>query len=199
LQVRSAVCLVAFLGIAVACGPSTTLTAAWKAPNAKGVRFQKILVAAVDKDQTRRRNMEAFLVKRLQNATPSYEILTDEETRDAAKAKARIVAAGFDGAVVIRFVGSQDRQTYVPGTNYWGVAPYGTMWGFWGYGWSMAYDPGYMVNDRVVTLEANVYSVTRDELIWSSRSDTVSPESVNQLMQSMVDATAREMRRQGVI
>jgi hypothetical protein len=56
-----------------------------------------------------------------------------------------------------------------------------------------------MTNDRVVTLESNVYSVSRDELIWSSRSDTVSPDSVNKLMQSMVDATAREMRKQKVI
>jgi len=61
------------------------------------------------------------------------------------------------------------------------------------------YEPGYMTNDTVVTLESNVYSVSRDELIWSSRSDTVSPESVNKLMQSMVDATAREMRKQKVI
>jgi hypothetical protein len=199
MRVRPVVCVFAWLGVAIACGSPTTLTAVWKAPGVTGVRFQKVLVAAQDKDQTRRRNMEAFLVKRLQNATPSYEFLSDTEARDTAKAKAKIMASGFDGAVVVRFVGTADKQTYVPGTTYWGTAPYGTMWGFWGYGWSAVYDPGYMVNDRVVTLESNVYSVSRDELIWSSRSDTVSPESVNKLMQSMVDATAKEMRRQKVI
>jgi hypothetical protein len=199
MRVRPAVCVFAWLGAAIACGSPTTLTAVWKAPGVTGVRFQKVLVAAQDKDQTRRRNMEAFLVKRLQNATASYELLSEEEARDTARAKAKIIAGRFDGAVVVRFVGSRDRQTYTPGTSYWGVAPYGTMWGFWGYGWGAVYEPGYMTNDTVVTLESNVYSVSRDELIWSSRSDTVSPDSVNKLMQSMVDATAKEMRRQKVI
>ena len=199
MRVRTAVYFVVLLGAAVACGTPTTLTAVWKAPGVTGVRFQKILVAAQDKDQARRRNMEAFLVKRLKTAVPSYQLLTEDESRDTARAKAKIVAGGFDGAVVVRFVGSRDRQTYTPGSSYWGAAPYGTMWGFWGYGWGAVYEPGYMTNDTVVTLESNVYSVSRDELIWSSRSDTVSPESVNKLMQSMVDATAREMRKQKVI
>ena len=193
------VVFVGLLGLAVACGSPTTLTAVWKAPGVTGVRFQKILVAAQDKDQARRRNMEAFLVKRLQNATPSYELLDEAEARDTARAKAKIVSSGFDGAVVIRFVGARDRQTHTPGTSYWGAAPYGTMWGFWGYGWGAVYDPGYMTNDTLVALESNVYSVSRDELIWSSQSETVNPGSVNKLMQSMVDATAREMRKQKVI
>jgi hypothetical protein len=86
--------------------------------------------------------MEAFLVKRLKTAVPSYELLTEDEARDTARAKAKIMASGFDGAVVVRFVGTQDRQTYTPGTSYWGVAPYGTMWGFWGYGWARCTSQG---------------------------------------------------------
>ena len=52
------------------------------------------------------------------------------------------------------------------------------MWGYWGYGWGAVYDPGYLQADTVVTLESNVYSVPREELLWSSRSETISPSSI---------------------
>jgi hypothetical protein len=41
--------------------------------------------------------------------------------------------------------------------------------------------------------------VRRDALVWSSRSDTISPGSIDELMRSVVDATVKEMKRQRVL
>jgi hypothetical protein len=194
---------VAVLGLATilaaGCPPETNLTAVWKSPSVTSVRFNKILVAAQAPDQARRRNIEAHLAKRIEHATPSYEVISEAEAKDTNAAKAKIAALGFDGAVIVRFVGTAQQQTYVPGTAYWGPAPYGSMWGYWGYGWGAVYDPGYLVTDTVVTLESNVYSVSRDELIWSSRSETISPSSIESLMNSVIEATVKEMKRQKVL
>jgi hypothetical protein len=73
------------------------------------------------------------------------------------------------------------------------------MWGYWGYGWGAVYDPGYLQSDTVVTLESNVYDVHRESLVWSSRSETISPGSIDDLMRSVVDATVKEMKRQRVL
>lgn len=181
-----------------ACLAPTTLTAVWKAPEATGVKFKKVLVAAQTADQARRRAIESYLVKQIANATPSYEVL-GEEVRNTDQAKAKIAAAGFDGAVIVRFVGTKQETTYVPGTTYWGPAPYGSMYGYWGYGWGAVYDPGYMQTDTVITLETNVYSVTTEKLLWSSRSDTISPTNIDNLMQSVVNATVKEMKKQKVL
>ncbi len=182
-----------------ACGTATKLTAVWKAPEATGVRFKKIIVAAQTKDQSTRRSLESHLVSRIPNSTASYEVLTEEETRDQARAKAKVVAAGFDGAVIVRFVGKDTQTTYVPGTTWYGPAPYGSMWGNWGYGWGAVYDPGYLVTDTIISLETHVYDVNQDKLIWASKSDTVSPTSMNDLVNSLVDATVQEMKKQKVI
>jgi hypothetical protein len=183
----------------VACGTSTKLTAVWKAPDAAGTRFKKILVAAQTKEQTTRRSMESHLVSRIANSQASYELMTEEETRDTARAKAKIAAAGFDGAVVVRFVGKDTQTTYVPGTTWYGPAPYGSFSGYWGYGWGAVYDPGYLVTDTIISLETHVYDIGKDKLIWASKSDTISPSSMNDLVNSLVDATVAEMKKQKVL
>ena len=126
-------------------------------------------------------------------------MLTEDEVKDANRVKAKVLSGGFDGAVVVRFVGTERQTTYVPGTAYWGPAPYGAMYGYWGYGWGAAYSPGYLTTDTVVTLESNVYDVAKEALIWSSRSETISPGSINELMQSVIETTVREMRKQKVL
>jgi hypothetical protein len=190
--------VVALVGV-TACLAPTKLTASWKAPGVTQVRFQKVFVAAQSPDMTRRRAMEDILVKRIDNATPSYSMLTEAEVKDPNVVKAKLASAGFDGAVVVRFVGTEKQTTYVPGTAYWGPAPYGGFYGYWGYGWGAAYSPGYLTTDTVVTLESNIYDVAKESLIWSSRSETISPGSINELMQSVIETTVREMRKQKVI
>jgi hypothetical protein len=182
-----------------ACLAPTNLTASWKAPGTTQVRFNKVFVAAQSPDMTRRRAMEDILVKRIGNATPSYSVLTEAEVKDPNLVKAKLASGGFDGAVIVRFVGTEKQTTYVPGTAYWGPAPYGGMYGYWGYGWGAAYSPGYLTTDTVVTLESNIYDVAKESLIWSSRSETISPGSINELMQSVIETTVREMRKQKVL
>jgi hypothetical protein len=194
----AAATVIALVGVA-ACVAPTNLTASWKAPGTTQVRFTKVFVAAQSPDMTRRRAMEDILVKRIGNATPSYSVLTEEDIKDVDRVKAKVAAGGFDGAVVVRFVGTEKQTTYVPGTAYWGPAPYGGMYGYWGYGWGAAYSPGYLTTDTVVTLESNIYDVAKDSLIWSSRSETISPSSINELMQSVIETTVREMRKQKVL
>jgi hypothetical protein len=194
----AAATVIALVGVA-ACVAPTNLTASWKAPGTTQVRFNKVFVAAQSPDMTRRRAMEDILVKRIGNATPSYSVLTEEDIKDVDRVKAKVAAGGFDGAVVVRFVGTEKQTTYVPGTAYWGPAPYGGMYGYWGYGWGAAYSPGYLTTDTVVTLESNIYDVAKDSLIWSSRSETISPSSINELMQSVIETTVREMRKQKVL
>lgn len=188
----------ALVGV-VACMAPTNLTASWKAPGTTQVRFNKVFVAAQSPDMTRRRAMEDILVKRIGNATPSYSLLTEAEVKDPSAVKAKLASGGFDGAVVVRFVGTEQQTTYVPGTAYWGPAPYGGFYGYWGYGWGAAYSPGYLTTDTVVTLESNIYDVAKEALIWSSRSETISPGSINELMQSVIEKTVYEMRKQKVL
>jgi hypothetical protein len=55
------------------------------------------------------------------------------------------------------------------------------------------------VTDTIISLETHVYDIGKDKLIWASKSETVSPSSMNDLVNSLVDATVAEMKKQKVL
>jgi hypothetical protein len=178
---------------------STEVVNSWKEPTFVPRRFNKVLAVYMSKDLGLRRAAEDELARRLGNAVPAYTVLPDSLLTDRNKAKAWVKQAGFDGAVVMRPIRVDQETTYVPGQAYVVPASYGSMWGYWGPGWDYAYDPGRVEQDQVLSVEANVYSVPDDKLVWASRTKTYNPETVRQLVNEIVDVTVKEMKRQKVL
>jgi len=190
-----------FVVAVLAAGCSATrLTSVWKAPEITSPpNFKKIVVMYMSRDVAQRRAAEEKLVSLIgpQRATASYTLIPEEEVRDVEKAKARVQAGGFDGAVVMRTVDVSQQQTYVPGTTY---APYyGSPWGVYGYGWGYAYDPGYVRTDTIYQVETLVYDVPKEKLLWASRSETVSPSSIDKMVQEIAVAVSERMRTEGLV
>jgi hypothetical protein len=181
-----------------ACASNTEMVNAWKDPTLAPRRFNKVLVVYISKDAGLRYAAEDQLAKRLGNAVPAYKVIPDSLLLDREKAKAFVKKAGFDGAVVMRPVKVDQETTYVPGQTYVVPSTYSSMWGYWGTGWDYAYDPGYVKQDQVVSVETNVYSVADDMLVWASRTKTYNPDSVRKLVNEIVDATVDEMKKQKV-
>jgi hypothetical protein len=201
-HLRACVAAVVIVGLTGACGPSTRITQSWKDPSVTNLRFTKIVAVCMCKDGAFRRSVEDEMVKRIRNAVASYTILPEGEVRDPDRARQVFVDKGFDGAVVARLVGVDKETSYVPGAPYTVPAAYGPMWGgggYWGHGWRTVYSPGYLVQDKVVTMDTNVYSLTEGKLVWASRSATYNPETVPQLVDAIAEETTAAMRKQGLI
>jgi hypothetical protein len=184
-----------------ACAPATEVVNSWKDPSATGgIKFQKVLTICQCREASNRRTVEDQLAQRIgPHATPSYTLISDQELRDVESAKAKVEQGGFDGVVVMQLANVDKTATYVPGTAYTVPTPYTSMWGGWGYGWSMAYDPGYVVEDQIVDFNTYVYSVKDQKLLWASRTQTTNPSSVNSLVDEVISATAAEMKKQKVL
>jgi hypothetical protein len=186
------------LALLAACAPSTQLVDTWKDPAASSIHFSKVLAACVCRDPKIRRIVEEQVAKRIQNATPAYTLIADSELQDRKAAEAKVHAAGFDGAIVMQLVSVDRTETYVPGQPYAVPVAYGQMWGGWAYGWSTLYDPGYVREDQSVNFNTNVYRVADSKLIWASRSETMNPSSVPELVDEVIDANIREMKHEKV-
>ena len=50
-------------------------------------------------------------------AVAGYTILTDDESKDVNKVKAKLQAEGIDGAVTMKLAGSRSETTYIPGSG----------------------------------------------------------------------------------
>jgi hypothetical protein len=182
-----------------ACAPNTEVVNSWKAPDAGPTQFKKVLAVFISKDVGMRRSGEDELVKKLKNAVASYTVLPDSVVSDRGKAKAWVEGQGYDGLVILRPLAVNQETTYVPGQAYVVPSHYGSAWGYWGTGWGYAYDPGYVKQDQVVTVDANVYSVADGKLLWASHTKTYNPESVKNLVSDIVDQTAVAMKREKAI
>jgi hypothetical protein len=193
--IRSLVCL-ALLG---ACAPTTEVLNTWADPSAGQVRFKKMLNVCACKDEAMRRTVEDQLTKRITGSTSSYTILSQDDLQDRESAKAKVKAGGYDGAVVMVLVSVDRTQTYVPGTAYAVPAPYTSMYGGWGYGWSTYYDPGYVDTDQLVDFNTNVYQVQGEKLLWASRTQTTDPTSVGSMVDEIISANISEMKKQKVL
>lgn len=53
--------------------------------------------------------------------------------------------------------------------------------------------------DTLVLVETSVYSLDLNELIWSSASRTANPKDLGSLVNEVVEATAKEMVKQGLL
>lgn len=182
--------LVAALIAALAFGCATTrIQDSWKDPDFGATRFNKTLVVFQSPDAGLRRILEEEMARDIPNATPAYQVLSDEEVRDVERVRVRVREQGFDSSVVMRVVNVKQELSIEPPMPYPG--PYGHFWGYWGYGWGAVYSPGYLRTDETVVISTNVYDVSRDKLVWTSRSETFNPASLRSAIAEVVKVTAK--------
>ena len=199
LRAAALVLLVTTVGCA-----STGIRDFWVAPDAsKPLGFNKVLVVFMDDSESTRRAAENALAVRIgrDRAFASYLLFTGDQVRNAEQhqgaIRARVQDEGFDGAVVMRLVDQQQQLNYSPGMAY--PTFYGGFYGFYGYGWGMAYSPGYMTTSTIVSVETNVYDLRSDELVFSGLTDTTNPTQVQGMVNEIADAVSSKLRSEGLI
>jgi hypothetical protein len=189
---RYALLLAAALFAAVLGGcASTQIVSAWSDPEFSRVPFRKVLVVFQHQDPALRQRLERTMAAQIANSVPSHAIFSDEEVRDVERVKARVRQEGFDSTVIMRLVGVEREVSYMPSRMYAAPAYYRNMWGYWGYGWTSVYEPGYLRSDRVVRVATHVYGVDADKLVWASESETFNPASLREAVAEVVSVTAK--------
>jgi hypothetical protein len=193
---------VAALVAAVTVNAAPTFTAVWKAPAANEVSLagKKVAALVISNDEPLRVAGEEALVRELTSrglqGVASYRIVPREELTAPDKAKGWFERSGVEGVVALRPVSAEKRTTYTPDT--WSGPYYGTLWGYYGYGWSSVYIPGSVREDRVVVVETTIYSVPRNALLWAATSETKNPKDLGRFVQDLASACVKELHKAGL-
>ena len=157
---------------AVACGAtSTSLVTEWGRP----MNVQRVVVLYDAHDGAMRRTVEDMMTRKLSQrgirAITSYAVLAPDEINDLARAKTALTEKGFDGVLVMRFVGKDEEPT---GHDYF-VNAYDD-WGYLGGGFWSRY---YASESWTVRVETSLYSLPTGELLWSARSRTSDADTLD--------------------
>lgn len=178
-------------------------TSVWKAPDIGATRLagQKVAALIMADDESLRVSGEEALARELSQrgaqGVAAYRLIPKEEIRVPEKAKGWFEQAGVQALVVMRIVSADTKTTYTPGT--WVSPYYGTLWGYYGYGWGGMYLPGHSQEDLVLVVETLIYSVPRDKLLWAGVSETKNPKQLQKVVADLVESAAKEMKKQGLV
>lgn len=181
--------LIVFIAlIAISCS-STKIIGKWKDPNLATKQYGHIMVTALTPNVVAKGNFEErmaeILVARKVKAKGAGGVFNPEmKITDELKAQIsqKLEAEGFDGLLTFALISTTDETTYVPGTTTYApyASPYyGSYYGYYGYYGAQVYSPGYYVNDKIYTVEAVLYDVKTEKMVWAARSETVSPTSLD--------------------
>jgi hypothetical protein len=186
---------------ALSAGPKFLST--WKAPGAAGITFagKKVAALVISNDDSLRMSGEEALVRELvargMQGVAAYRIVPREELQSADRARGWFERSAVEGVVALRPVSSEKRHTYTSPTV-WANPYYGSLWGYYGYGWGAVYIPGSEREDTIVVVETLIYSVPRNELVWAGASETKNPKTLQRFIADLAKETAEQLKKQGL-
>ena len=194
--------MVLFCAVSAASCATTDVKTVWKDEAYKS-QPKKVLVISMFKNQSVRRMTESEfrdnLKHRKTDAAAGFDTIPGNEIPAKEIVVEQLKAGGFDALLLMRLVDVRSEQHAVQSTPVYS-APYGVpMGGYYGRGYNAVYAPSYMVEDRFATVEANLYDVASEKLVWSATSDTWLNVSQPQAIKTFVAVMMESLRKQKIV
>ena len=203
-------------GVAICCAwllascASTQMTSVWRDSQYTGGPLKKIAIIVVNKDDLTRRMVEDETARSLAGGrtqvVPSYTVM-EKLVKDQAAIKNTLLANGFDGALVGRLAALIEDKTYRPpaayvafGGPYMGAGPaFGTFGDYYGYAYTVAYDPGYTRVDTRAVVETILYKLPEAKPIWTGTTESMNPSSRGEVVEKIGRLIGKELRSEKLI
>jgi len=183
---------------------TTKITHTWAEKSYRGWPFSHILVIGVaEKNETRRSFEEKFVAKLKATGVEgvaSYAVMAPDEKIDKETILAVVKKTGVDGVLLTYLVAVKEKELSSPGPTYSRADDYhgGSIPDL-----SSAYE--YRSGSQLYTtqvkvrLETNLYDAQTEQKVWSARSRTLNPKSDTVLMNSVIDALVKDLKKNKLI
>jgi hypothetical protein len=194
------------------CSPSTRITGSWVDPTAKGkvAAGKTVFLAFLARNIEVRTKMENQLAmqaaqRNIKTVKSSDYFSPDFYQKLPAEKEllSRIKNSGANAILTISLINKESETRFVPGTRRYAPLPYygwyGGFYRYYSYWHPMFYDPGYYVTDKIYFLETNLYDMETDKLLWSAQSQTVSPGSIDNFVNTYPQVLVSQLVKDGVL
>jgi len=85
------------------------------------------------------------------------------------------------------------------GPVYYETGYYGNMYGYHGYVTTYVQQPGYFTHEQTYILETNLYDVKTEELVWTTRSSTFAPDSMDDAIKELTGQVIDDLVSRNII
>jgi hypothetical protein len=189
--------------VLASCAP-TKLTGVYKDSTYTGGFLSSVLVVGVAENLRNRKMFEQFFAEQFQNngvkAFSSADVIPADKELDKDTIKGLAEKLGADTVLVTHLEAVEEKEEYMPPVYTHIPEPYNQNLGrhytsVYGY----VHEPGYYVTQQYVRLENNLYETKTEKLIWSSSSETINPESANEVIESLCKVVMKSLRSHKLI
>jgi hypothetical protein len=197
------------LAVMLSCSPSVKILGSWTGPSTPPEGYSNIFVTALTDNilarQTVETDLDNLLLEEGVNAESSFDILPPgfkSSGVDKEEVLRKIRELGSDAILTVAVLDQTNETRYVPGSTMYspmGYGYYGRFWGYYNYYNPVMYDPGYYTTDKNYYLEANLYDVATEELVWSSQSETTNPNSIETFSRSFSTTIINQLIKDGLL
>ena len=190
----------ALIGLA-ACS-ATRLTDLWQDPGYSGGPFRQVAVFVLGTDEAVRHLVEDEFVRRLPMNTrglAGYGIVPGAEQGDVDKARARIRAGGFDGAIIARLVGVEGTPAWAAGSLQQVPISYRTLGNYYVTPPPEPERSGLVRRPTIVRVQTNVYAVSSEALVWSAASRTFNPDETRDVAGDVAKVVVEHLQKVGIL
>ena len=187
------------------CSQSNKITDSWVNPDAtkESIKFNKVAVFGLVMKTANRKLVEEELARRLVNtiAVPSYKVVSDDDISKPDVIKAKLSEQGFDGALILRLVDIENRESYSPGVY---PSYYYSFGGYYGHSYGYMYNytqdyGGTYMSDQIVTAEVVIYSIKTDQLIWTGETMSMNPNDVEETIGELSENVKEQLIDDGLL
>jgi hypothetical protein len=183
------------------CSQSNKVYDSWTNPDAtkESIKFKKVAVFALVMKTATRKAIEEQIAARLVNtiAVPSYKVVKDDDIGKPELIKSQLAEQGFDGALVLRLVDVENRESYTSGVY---PSYYYSFGGYYAYSFGYMYDVGGTYRtDQIVTVEVNIFSLSEDKLMWSGQIMSMNPNNIEETIVELSENVKEQLIRDGLL
>lgn len=188
---------------------STQLVSSWKAPEAQQGSIGNVLVLGMmgPKNLELRENLERQIAIELQNkgikATSATDVfgpkgfkgLSEEQVND------KVRSLGYSSVMIVSLVDREKERVHTPGTMYTTprVVGYSRYYRRYMVVYEQTYTPGYYTTNTSYVLQSELYSVGRNDLLYSGQTRSYDPGSKASLAKGVAKAIVADIQKKGLI
>lgn len=180
---------------------NTKLSQTWSSPDLS-TTYNDIMVVGISESEQLRRAYETYFSDHIRSrgmeSIASYKLIDHESEMELSGmdkynfrtiVKAAIKGSDIDAVLITHLLSIEDEDIYRPSLDnqptYYATSYYENMYGYHGYVTTYVQQPGYYTHEKTYILESNLYDVKTEDLVWTTRSRTFSPESMDTAIEEL--------------
>jgi hypothetical protein len=183
------------------CG-ATKLVKRWDDETYTGGPLKKMIVIGVFDHEVTRAYFENEFVTGMKNkdAVQSFTLMPDLQDLESKDAIIKMVKeAQADSILVVRVVGKNEKDYYIPGRVQWIPNVYANTYNYYGRAYRARYLPAFNQYEKTFTLETRVYALSTEKLVWAGRTSVMNPRSAEAGIRSLAKNVTKDMRKTGIM